>query len=231
MATIDTHRGRLSAPVRLHPLPVRIMHWVNAVAIIVMILSGLGIYNDEIVFGDLSFPHAILLGAWAPQHLQWHFLAMWVLVLNGLAYLAYGVATSRFRRKLFPIRIKDLIQVIRETLRFHVAHDDITMYNAVQKILYIGVMLAVCIQVLSGLALWKPVQFSWLTDSVFLGFQNARYAHFLGMAAIVGFLVVHVALALLVPKTLVAMITGGPNLPDDTERSVPAATALASRTA
>ena len=231
MATIDTHQRGFSAPVRLHPLPVRIMHWVNAVAILIMIFSGLGIYNDEIVFGGLTFPKAILLGAWAPQYLQWHFLAMWVLVLNGLVYIVYGITTGRFRRKLFPVRIKDLVQVIRETLRFHVAHDDITMYNAMQKLLYIGVMLAVIVQVLSGLAIWKPVQFSFLADTVFFGFQNARYAHFFGMAAIVGFLVVHVALALLVPKTIVAMVTGGPTVPDAAEPSPPAPPTLAPRSA
>ena len=213
MATIRMRSRGPGKPARLHPLPVRIMHWVNAVAVLVMIFSGLGIYNDEIVFGGLTFPHAILLGSWAPQHLQWHFLAMWVLVLNGLAYLGYGLATGRLRRKLLPIRVREVIGVVRDTLHLRVAHDDITMYNAVQKLLYIGVMAAVTVQVLSGLAIWKPVQFSSLT-ALFQGFQNARYAHFLGMAGIVGFLLVHVALALLVPGTLVAMVTGGPAVPD-----------------
>lgn len=213
MATTDAVSHAAREPSRLHPLPLRIMHWINAVAILVMIFSGLGIYNDEIVFGGLTFPHAILLGAWAPQHLQWHFLAMWVVIGNGLAYLAYGITTGRFRRKLFTVRFRELVAVVRETLRLRLAHDDLTVYNAVQKVLYLGVILAVTVQVLSGLAIWKPVQFSRLTD-LFLGFQNARYAHFLGMTAIVGFLVVHVALALLVPKTLVAMVTGGPSVPE-----------------
>ncbi len=198
---------------KLHPAPVRIMHWLNALAIIVLILSGWGIYNDEVIFGSATFPHALLLGSWAPQHLQWHFLAMWLLVLNGVAYVSYGFATGRFRRKLLPIRLHDMGTVIRQSLRLNFAHDDITMYNAVQKTLYIGVMLAAAVQVLSGLAIWKPVQFSGLT-ALFGDFQGARIAHFLGMAAIVGFLAVHVALALLVPKTLVAMVTGGPRVPE-----------------
>lgn len=211
MAMID--RGaRASHP--LHPLPVRIMHWLNAVAIVIMIFSGLGIYNDEIVFGGLTFPDAILLGSSAQQHLQWHFLAMWIVVLNGLAYLAYGIATGRFRRKLVPIRLTELVRDVRDALRLRLSHDDITRYNAVQKLLYLGIMLAVAVQVLSGLAIWKPIQFSRLTD-LFLGFQNARYAHFLGMSAIAAFLVLHVALALLVPKTLRAMLTGGPTMPDE----------------
>lgn len=211
-ATASTAALPTSGPApRLHPLPVRIMHWINAATMIVMILSGLGIYNDEVIFGAPSFPHAMLLGNWAPQHLQWHFLGMWVLVLNGLAYLACGFVSGRFRRKLLPIRLGDVVMTVRETLRLHLAHDDITMYNAVQKLLYIGVMFAAIIQVLSGLAIWKPVQFQELT-ALFGGFQSARIAHFLGMAAIVGFLVVHVALAFLVPRTLAAMVTGGPRI-------------------
>ena len=202
---------------KLHPVPVRIMHWVNAVAMIVMILSGFGIYNDEVIFGSPTFPHAILLGSWAPQHLQWHFTAMWVLVANGLAYVTYGLVTGRFRRKLLPIRLGEIVTVVRETLRFHVAHEDLTMYNAVQKSLYIGVILAAAVQIVSGLAIWKPVQFSELT-ALFYDFQGARTAHFLGMAAIVGFLIIHVALALLVPRTLVAMVTGGPRLPGPSAR-------------
>jgi thiosulfate reductase cytochrome b subunit len=189
------------------------MHWLNALAMFIMIASGFGIYNDEVILGAFTFPHALTLGAWAPQHLQWHFLGMWLLVLNGLAYVAYGIATGRFRRKLLPIRLRELGTVIRDTLRFRLGHDDITMYNAVQKCLYIGVLLAGAVQVLSGLAIWKPIQFSGLT-ALFYDFQGARLAHFIGMAAIVGFLLVHVALALLVPRTLVAMVTGGPRIPE-----------------
>lgn len=194
------------------------MHWLNALAMFIMIASGFGIYNDETIFGAAKFPHALTLGAWAPQYLQWHFLGMWLLVLNGLAYVIYGLVTGRFRSKLLPIRLRDLGAVIRDTLRFRLGHDEIGMYNAVQKSLYIGVLLAGAVQVLSGLALWKPAQFSGLT-ALFYDFQGARIAHFAGMAAILGFLLVHVALALLVPKTLVAMVTGGPRIP---ERAQPA---------
>jgi len=198
-------------PRRLHPLPVRIMHWVNAAAIIVMIMSGLGIYNDEAIFGWLFFPHWMLIGSWAAEHLLWHFAAMWVLVVNGLIYLTYGLVTGRFREQLLPISAAEAVHNVRDALRFKFAHDDLTVYNAVQKLLYIGVMLAAIVQVFSGLAIWKPVQLSWLT-SLFGGFQGARLAHFLGMASIVGFLVVHVALAVLVPRALWAMLSGGPRM-------------------
>jgi thiosulfate reductase cytochrome b subunit len=134
---------------------------------------------------------------------------MWIFALNGLAYLCYGLATGRFRRMMLPVTWSDILQTIKETLRFRLAHDDLTKYNAVQKLLYIGVICAGIMMVISGLSIWKPVQLSELV-SLLGGFQNARLIHFLCMAAIVGFVLVHVALALLVPRTLVNMVTGGP---------------------
>ncbi len=187
------------------------MHWLNAFAMIVMFTSGWGIYDDDAIFGWLYFPDWLRLGGWAATSLLWHFAAMWLLGVNGLLYLIYGATTGRFRRKLLPIRSSELLETIGETLRLHLAHEDLTRYNAVQKLLYIIVMLAGVSQVVTGVAIWKPVQFSWLT-ALFGGFQGARLAHFIGMAVIVGFLVVHVLLALAVPKTLWAMLTGGPRV-------------------
>ena len=201
------HGGR-----RLHPLAVRVMHWTNALAMIVMILSGWGIYDDDVIIHGLHFAPSLRLGGWAAESLLWHLAGMWLLVANGLAYLAYGFATGRLRERLLPIRLAEVIQTVRDTLRLHIDHTDLTVYNAVQKILYIVVILAGASQVATGLAIWKPVQFSGLA-AVLGGFQGARVAHFLGMSVIVGFLVVHVALSLLVPKTLWAMLTGGPRLP------------------
>lgn len=185
------------------------MHWINAAAMLIMIGSGWEIYNDEIIFGWLHFPKWAVVGTWAATALQWHFFGMWILGLNGLAYIAYGLATGRFRRKLLPIRPREVVAAVRDALSLHLAHDDITVYNAVQKILYVGVILVVIVQVLSGLAIWKPIQFPTLY-ALFVDFQGGRLAHFIGMALICGFIVVHVSLALLVPKTLVAMVTGGP---------------------
>ena len=196
---------------KLHPLPLRIMHWINAVAIFIMVGSGWKIYNDEVIFGWLHFPEYLTIGKWAQHGLQWHFLGMWIFALNGLAYLCYGLATGRFRSMLLPVYWSDILQTIKEMLRFHLAHDDLTKYNAVQKLLYIGVICAGIVMVISGLSIWKPVQFSELVN-LLGGFQNARLIHFLCMAAIVGFVFVHVALALLVPRTLVNMVTGGPEV-------------------
>ena len=193
----------------IHPLPVRIMHWVNAAAMIIMIMSGWKIYNDEVIFGWLYFPDIITLGTWAQHGLQWHFFGMWILTLNGLVYLGYGLVSGRFRAKLLPISARELIATIRDALTLRLKHDDLTHYNAIQKMLYVGIILVSIVTVLSGLSLWKPVQFSELA-ALFYDFQTARLVHFLCMAAIVLFLVVHVTLALLVPRSLVAMVTGGP---------------------
>ena len=162
-----------------------------------------------------------------PGALLWHFAAMWLLVINGLAYVTYGFVTGRFRRMLLPIRLSDIIANVRDALRFRLAHDDPTQYNAVQRILYIGVLLAGVMIVISGLAIWKPVQFSELLALFGGSFQAARVVHFLCMAAIVGFVAVHVSLALLVPHTLVAMVTGGPTLPEALPRVAPAPTPAA----
>jgi len=190
------------------------MHWINAVTMIVMIGSGWKIYNDEVIFGWLHFPDAVTIGRWAQHGLQWHFFGMWILAINGLAYFAYCIATGRFRRMLLPIRWSELIATIKDALRLHLAHDDPTKYNTVQKLLYVGVLTVGVVIVISGLAIWKPVQFSPLLALFGGSFQTARLVHFLCMTAIVMFVVVHVTLALLVPHTLVAMITGGPEVAD-----------------
>ena len=212
MAMNDSRiRNGTSVRPRLHPWPVRVMHWTNAFAMFVMITSGWGIYNDSVIIHGLHFPRAMRLGDWAAQSLLYHFAAMWLLTLNGLTYLVYGVATGRFRNRFLPIRFGELVITVRETLHLHFAHDDLTIYNAVQKLLYIVVILAGIAQVVTGFAIWKPVQLSWLV-ALLGGFQGARLIHFMGMSVIVGFLVVHVVLAFLVPRTLWAMFAGGPRV-------------------
>ena len=136
---------------------------------------------------------------------------MWLVALNGLVYLAYGGATGRFRERLLPIRPRDLVRTVRDTLQLRIEHEDLTTYNAVQKLLYFIVIAAGVSQVVTGLAIWKPVQLSPLV-SLLGGFQSARIIHFIGMSVIVGFLLVHVLLSLLVPRTLWAMLAGGPRL-------------------
>jgi len=197
-----------AAPSRavIHPVWVRVTHWINVVAMVVMIGSGWEIYNASPLF-PFRFPRAITLGGWLAGALLWHFAAMWLLAVNGLVYLVLGILTGRFQRKLVPIRPGDVLSDAKAALTGKLNHDDLSVYNAVQKLLYLGVILAGIVIVLSGLAIWKPVQLQELT-AVFGGYDAARYVHFFAMATIVGFLVVHVVMAVLVPKSLRAMITG-----------------------
>ena len=215
-STVKSHARK---PHRLHPLPLRAMHWINALAISIMIGSGWKIYNDSVIFGWLHFPDTVVIGKWAQYGLQWHFFGMWIFVINGLCYLSFGIATGRFRRKLLPISLSETIATVREALTFRLRHDDLTHYNAVQKILYVGIIMIGILSVISGLAVWKPVQFSELA-ALFGSFQTIRLVHFLCMSAIVAFLLVHISLALLVPRSLVAMLTGGPVVQDPGQPSI-----------
>ncbi len=190
----------------IQPAWVRAMHWTNAVAMILMIMSGWQIYNASPLFG-FTFPRSITLGGWLGGALLWHFAAMWLLMVNGLVYLITGFASGRFRRKLLPITPSGVVSDVKAALTFKLAHDDLSKYNYVQKLLYAGIIAVGIVIVLSGLSIWKPVQLQWLT-ALFGGYDVARYVHFVCMSLIVAFLVVHVVLAILVPKSLRAMIIG-----------------------
>jgi thiosulfate reductase cytochrome b subunit len=221
----DIAAGRLEAvsKVIVHPLTVRITHWLNALAIIIMIMSGWRIYNSHPIF-PFEFPVWATLGGTVDGSvdihneeglagaLQWHFAAMWLLTINGIVYLIYGIVSGHFRRSFFPVGPTAVLRDAMAALKFQLPHQ-IGVYNAVQRTLYLGVVAAGVIMVLSGLAIWKPGQFQELT-LLFGGFDVARVIHFLGMAAIVLFLIVHVALVIIVPKTLPTMITGRANIHD-----------------
>src|SRR5712672_1469084 len=205
LAAADHHTTVEPAKV-IQPAWVRVVHWINAVAMILMIMSGWQIYNASPLF-DFRFSHSITLGGWLGGALLWHFAAMWLWMVNGLVYLALGFATGRFAKKLLPITPSGVIADTTAALTGKLSHDDLTKYNYVQKLLYAGIILIGVVIVLSGLSIWKPVQLQWLT-TLFGGYDVARYVHFICMSAIVAFLIVHVALAVLVPKSLRAMIIG-----------------------
>ena len=205
LAASDQHTAVTPAKV-IQPAWVRTVHWINAVAIVLMIMSGWQIYNASPLF-DFKFSSNITLGGWLGGALLWHFAAMWLLMVNGLVYLTLGLATGRFRKKLLPITPAGVIADTKAALTFKLSHDDLSRYNNVQKLLYAGIIVVGIVIVLSGLSIWKPVQLQYLT-ALFGGYDVARYVHFFCMAAIVGFLVIHVLLALLVPKSLRAMVTG-----------------------
>jgi thiosulfate reductase cytochrome b subunit len=206
MTSIEATTIPARPPLLIHPVWVRITHWVNAIAMLVMIGSGWQIYNASPLF-PFSFPDSITLGGWLAGALLWHFAAMWVLAVNGIVYVTLGLITGRFRTKLLPITPGGVIADTKAALTFQLSHDDLTRYNSVQRLLYAGIIVVGIVIVLSGLSIWKPVQLQWLT-ALFGGYDTARFVHFFCMAAIVGFLVVHVLLALIVPKSIRAMVTG-----------------------
>jgi thiosulfate reductase cytochrome b subunit len=206
LAATDAHSETATTKV-IQPAWVRVVHWINAVAIILMIMSGWQIYNASPLFTSLGFSHSITLGGWLGGALLWHFAAMWMLTINGLVYLIVGFATGRFKSKLLPITPGGVISDTKAALTGKLSHDDLSKYNQVQKLLYAGIIIVGVVIVLSGLSIWKPVQLQWLT-ALFGGYDVARYVHFFCMSAIVAFLVIHIALAVLVPRSLRAMIIG-----------------------
>ena len=190
----------------VHPVLVRITHWVNALAVLVMVMSGWKIYNASPLF-DFSFPDDLTLGGWLAGALQWHFAAMWLLALNGLMYLAYGIFSGHLLRRMLPISPRALLGDVLSALRGRLSHADLSVYNAAQRAAYLGAILLAIGLVLSGLAIWKPVQLYWLAAPMG-DYEGARLLHFFCMAGMVLFVLVHVAMVIVVPKTFLTMITG-----------------------
>ncbi|HDG1670994.1 TPA: cytochrome b/b6 domain-containing protein [Kluyvera cryocrescens] len=195
-----------SHPANIHPLWLRCCHWVNAIAIAGMLFSGWRIYNASPLF-DFTFPANLTLGGWLGGALQWHFAMMWVLGINAVVYLTLGIITGRFRHKFLPLSPREIVDDLRQALRGKLQHADLSHYNAVQKLAYLGVILLGIGLVLSGLVLWKSVQFPLLRD-LLGGYEAARYIHFFCMSAMGLFVVIHLLMVLLVPRTLLAMLRG-----------------------
>jgi thiosulfate reductase cytochrome b subunit len=189
---------------------VRVTHWVNAFAIVCMIMSGWMIYDASPLFG-FRFPAWATLGGWLAGAIAWHLAFMWLLVGNGLVYVVYGLLTRHFRRSLLPLWPREILRDASDAARFRLDHR-LGEYNAVQRLAYVGVLTLGVLAVASGLAIWKPVQLQALT-ALFGGYEFARRVHFVVMAGIVGFILLHLILVLLVPRTLPGMITGRARLP------------------
>jgi thiosulfate reductase cytochrome b subunit len=190
----------------IHPLWMRITHWLNALAVLVLVTSGWRIY-DAAPFFPFTIPTAITLGGWLGGALQWHFAAMWLLVFNGLVYLALNIASGRLARKFFPVTPRGVLHDALAALKGRLSHADPRRYNSVQKLAYLFVMLDLIVIVLSGLVLWKSVQFAMLRE-LLGGYESARRVHFFAMAALVAFVVVHLVMVALVPRTLLTMLRG-----------------------
>ena len=190
----------------IHPSWLRATHWLNALAVLIMVTSGWRIYNASPLF-DFEFPKAIILGGWLGGAIMWHFAAMWLLAANGLVYLLFNAGTGRLVRKFFPLSPRAIVADLGAALRGRLAHADPREYNAVQRAAYLLVIADAVLLVLSGLVLWKSVQFPLLRE-VLGGYETARRVHFFAMAALVAFVLVHLAMVALVPRTLLAMIRG-----------------------
>ena len=197
-------KAPMSRPV--HRWPVRITHWVNLFAMTCMFMSGWEIYNASPLF-DFRFPPAVTLGGWLGGAIGWHLALMWLLAFNGLCYLLWSLCSGHLHHDLLPLRLGALRRDIGLALTLRLQHRH-GKYNAIQKLMYLGVVALGLLLVLSGLAIWKPVQLSWLV-ALFGGFDTSRYVHFFAMAAVGLFVIIHVLMVIVVPRTLWAMLTGG----------------------
>jgi thiosulfate reductase cytochrome b subunit len=206
MTTLESTEAR--SRIYIHSAFVRVFHWLNALGMTLMIMSGWRIYNASPVFEslDFTFPRWMTIGGWLGGALQWHFAAMWLLVVNFLVYLILGFATGHFRRRMTPVTPSLVIADLGKAIKGKLPHSA-TTYNAVQKVSYIGVLLAIVLTILSGSVVWKSVQFQSL-GVLMGGYEGARIVHFFGMTAICAFIVLHLALVLIVPSTLIPMIVG-----------------------
>jgi thiosulfate reductase cytochrome b subunit len=195
-----------ASPKASHPRWLRLTHWLNALAVLVMVTSGWRIYNASPLY-DFSFPKSITLGGWLCGALQWHFAAMWFLAINGLVYLVINLLSGRLKRRFFPVSPKGVMHDLGAALRGRLGHADLSHYNQVQRVAYLFVMVDITLLVISGLVLWKSVQFALLRD-LLGGYEGARHVHFIAMSLLVAFVAVHLVMVALVPKTLLAMIVG-----------------------
>ncbi|MEO5511026.1 MAG: cytochrome b/b6 domain-containing protein, partial [Longimicrobiales bacterium] len=187
-----------------HHWIVRLTHWVNAVALTIMVGSGLRIFNAYPRFARRGesfccypfeghpFPHWATFGGWLAGARNWHFAMMWVLVVNGLIYLGFVYLHGEWR-DLVPRRgdLRDSWEMIKFYLFVRKRHPHQGKHNALQKGAYFALPLLGTAAVLSGLAIWKPVQLAILTN-LLGGYVWARYWHFMTMTAIVALSVVHI---------------------------------------
>ena len=202
---VESSSSSTSTVIKVHPLPVRITHWINVTAVFMMVTSGWRIYNASPLF-NFRFPSDITLGGWLAGALQWHFAAMWLLVINGLIYVSYGIISGHYRHSFLPISLNSLVRAFADAVHGRLSHD-VGEYNPVQRAAYLGIIALLILVVLSGLVIWKPTQFHVL--GVLMGdYPGARLVHFLSMAAIILFALIHVFMVMAVPRTFIPMWTG-----------------------
>jgi len=209
------------ATAKRHHLVVRVTHWVNALALTIMIGSGLRIFNAYPAFArkgesfccypfaGKKIPEWLTFGGWLEGARQWHFAAMWLLVVNGLVYLGFIYLHGEWR-DLVPRRgvLRDAWEMVRFYLALRPEHPHQGKHNALQRTVYFALPWVGAAAVVTGLAIWKPVQLAPLTH-LLGGFVWARYFHFLAMLALVVLTLGHVFMVFAVdPYSLRAIVTG-----------------------
>jgi thiosulfate reductase cytochrome b subunit len=190
----------------IHPAWLRLTHWINVIAVFILVTSGWRIYNASPIF-DFTFPPAITLGGWLGGALLWHFFAMWILLINGLLYLGLNVLFGRLKRKFFPLYPRQILQDFLAVFKGQLAHDDLRYYNGPQKLAYLFIIADIAVLIMSGLVIWKPVQFPLLRE-LMGDYDNARIVHFVAMAGLLAVIAVHVTMVALVPRSFMLMIRG-----------------------
>jgi thiosulfate reductase cytochrome b subunit len=190
-----------------HSTTIRVLHWVWVYAIGCMLFSGWQIYNASPSL-PFTFPAWVRLGGWLGGGLAWHLSAMWLLAGDGLVYLVYGFISGHFGRDLAVPMPRAVIRDLWCALTLRLGHQ-IGHYNAVQRLFYLGVIAALVLQVATGLAIWKPVQLEVLA-ALFGGYPIARNIHLATMFLIVAFIIVHLVLVAIFPRTLTSMIVSLP---------------------
>jgi len=215
--SLNLPRGR-----REQPLLIRLSHWLSVPLLVVMAGSGLqilvaypylgprgGLYKWYPLQGDPP-PSWLRFGTWLAGARQWHFAIAWFLVLNGAIYVAYQITSGEWRRRVFLPRrdAAGALAMFLYYLRVSRTPPPEDFYNGLQRLAYtLAIVFAMTI-VLSGLAIYKPVQLHWLA-AMFGGYDGARVIHLGGLILLAAFTLNHVVLVALHPRTLIAMITGG----------------------
>lgn len=203
-----------------HPLIVRVTHWINAIALGIMITSGFRIYNASPIL-DFRFPEWIMLGGWLGGARQWHFFAMWIFVVNGVFYVLYNVLSKHGRKTTLFSKgdVSGVLPMIQYYLTIRKEHPPQGKYNALQKFAYTQVPLFAVGSILTGMAIYWPTQFSWLT-SMFGGFDTARVWHFIFTLLFVSFIGGHLLMVVIAGWwNFVSIFTGWRVLP--AEQSAP----------
>jgi len=218
----DRKGGAVSQAVHEHPFTVRLCHWVNLAALFVMVASGLRIFLAFPSFGPkiqqdnlLRWPEALTLGGWLGGALQWHMTFMWIYIATGLCYFLYQIFSGNYRQVLFmPRDVSGVGPMTRHYFLFGPRPPLKEVYNPLQKLAYTSSLVLGVLTVLTGFAVWKPVQFSWLAWMMG-GFHWARLWHFLAMWGLIAFVIGHLVMVLLHGwNNFYSMLTGWKKAPE-----------------